>query len=102
MRYGLKDIVTGESNSLILLFCFSKNRNVSSKNILQGKDTAYKHDEEGILLFDADNDGDIDMFIASGGYERLQSVYYQDGFYLNGMEKEISLQIVWHFLKLYK
>lgn len=83
---GLEDIVTGESNSFnpsVLLQ--QKTGMFHQKNILQGKDTAsIKHDEEGILLFDADNDGDIDMFIASGGYESpSQSVYYQDGFYLN-------------------
>lgn len=38
----------------------------------------------GIVLFDADNDGDNDVYIASGGFEaKPNSTTYQDNFYLN-------------------
>ena len=38
----------------------------------------------GIVLFDADNDGDNDMYIASGGYENpAYTFHYRDKFYLN-------------------
>jgi hypothetical protein len=38
----------------------------------------------GILLFDADSDGDNDLYIASGGYEGVAgSISYKDKFYLN-------------------
>ena len=38
----------------------------------------------GIVLFDADNDGDNDIYTASGGYENPEYTYhYQDKFYLN-------------------
>ena len=38
----------------------------------------------GLLLFDADNDGDPDLYIASGGYENQPRTYhYSDKFYIN-------------------
>ena len=41
-------------------------------------------DDTGILLFDADMDGDPDLYIASGGYENERnSPSYQDHFYVN-------------------
>lgn len=40
--------------------------------------------DSGILLFDADNDGDLDIYISSGGYAyQPNSSAYQDRFYLN-------------------
>ncbi|HVW98632.1 MAG TPA: VCBS repeat-containing protein [Mucilaginibacter sp.] len=45
-------------------------------------DDQYK--DEGILLFDADGDGDLDLYIASGGYiKEANSPFYQDRFYVN-------------------
>ena len=41
-------------------------------------------DDMGIVLFDADNDGDLDLYIASGGYEsKPNSPAYQDKLYIN-------------------
>ncbi len=43
-----------------------------------------KMDDAGVLLFDADRDGDLDLYIASGGFESTGgSVNYKDRFYTN-------------------
>ena len=48
--------------------------------------------DEGILLFDADGDGDNDMYISDGGYEqKAGSPTYQDRFYVN--DGKLSCQL---------
>ncbi len=42
------------------------------------------HEDMGILLFDADNDNDLDLYIASGGFENEENdAGYKDQFYVN-------------------
>lgn len=49
---------------------------------VDAKKQTYK--DEGILLFDADGDGDLDLYIASGGFEyEPNSPNYRDRFYVN-------------------
>ncbi|MDP9048176.1 MAG: VCBS repeat-containing protein, partial [Bacteroidota bacterium] len=56
-------------------------RDLLPKNKNAGKEN-FK--DEGLLLFDADGDGDLDLYIASGGYEsRPGSPNYQDRLYIN-------------------
>src|SRR5206468_24557 len=56
-----------------------------SKLILPDASNKTKQSEDmGLLLFDADGDGDLDLYIASGSYENApNSPAYQDKFFLN-------------------
>jgi hypothetical protein len=48
-------------------------------------------EDMGVLLFDADGDGDQDLYIASGGYEsKPGAASYRDRFYLNDSKGNFS------------
>ncbi|MEO6981076.1 MAG: VCBS repeat-containing protein, partial [Mucilaginibacter sp.] len=49
--------------------------------------------DEGLLLFDANGDGKLDLYIASGGYEKTpNSPFYQDRIYLNDGKGNFTLE----------
>ena len=83
---GLDDLVCGGSFYYDAQFFLQQpNGNFTQKSLLgdvPGK--AKKAEDEGVLLFDADGDGDQDLYIASGGYETAPgSISYGDRFYIN-------------------
>ncbi|HUH33777.1 MAG TPA: FG-GAP-like repeat-containing protein, partial [Daejeonella sp.] len=83
---GLDDIVVGGSCLQgAQLFIQQVNQKFVQRDLLK-KDSpeACKSQDLGILLFDADNDHDLDIYIASGGYEiAANSPAYQDRLYVN-------------------
>ncbi|MGI8951572.1 MAG: VCBS repeat-containing protein [Chitinophagaceae bacterium] len=99
---GLDDIICGgSSNYPAQIFLQQKDGKFIQKNLLPGSSSSQKQNknelnssfemmntvgkvDEGILLFDADGDGDLDLYIASGGYQnQSNSSVYQDHFYVN-------------------
>lgn len=83
---GLDDMVCGGSYyRTTVLFLQQPGGKFIKKNLLTGKDTLNKNcSDEGILLFDADGDGDLDMYITSGGFQGTRnSASYQDRLYIN-------------------
>lgn len=83
---GLDDLVSSGSyaNSSQLFFQQPDGRFVT-KAILPGADATGKVREElGLLVFDADRDGDLDIYSAGGGYEqKAGSAAYRDLIYIN-------------------
>ena len=83
---GLDDIIIGgNSYNPAQLFLQQADGKFVQRALLPGVingDARVK--DEGLLLFDADGDGDLDLYIASGGYENKSgSPYYQDRLYIN-------------------
>ena len=81
---GLDDIFIGGSGSnRTTLLLQQKDGTFINKNILPGQNKK-NWDDMGLVLFDADNDGDLDLYIASGGYENAPNgPAYEDKLYLN-------------------
>jgi hypothetical protein len=79
---GLEDFYIGSATGSVgAMFLQQKEGNFVMKSIV-GKDSIFE--ETGVLLFDADNDNDLDLYAVSGGSEQAKgSVNYQDQLYLN-------------------
>ncbi|MES2872634.1 MAG: VCBS repeat-containing protein [Bacteroidota bacterium] len=82
----LDDIIVGGSFSFSAqAFLQQSNGRFIQKALIQNADIHTKRwEDEGLLLFDADNDGDLDLYVASGGYEHEKNTaVYQDKLYIN-------------------
>jgi hypothetical protein len=79
---GLEDFfAAGAYNQSGQLFIQKKDGSFRGQALTSG--TKYEEDM-GVLLFDADGDGDRDLYVVSGGNEfRKDSPYYQDKLYFN-------------------
>jgi enediyne biosynthesis protein E4 len=83
---GFDDLVCGGSYSYsATLLLQQANGRYITKELIPGANDQNKRCEDlGLLLFDADSDGDLDLYIASGGYEnKPNSEAYEDHYYVN-------------------
>lgn len=101
---GLEDVFVGGSNQHKGKFLIqSKDGKFSIQDLLSGEDGPAKITEDmGVLLFDAENDGDLDLYIVSGSNEfNPDSPSLQDMFYINDGKGnfQLSLQAIPQFLK---
>lgn len=83
---GLEDIFIGGSLNHKGTFLLQQpDGKYVEKDLLPGPDGVKKaQEDEGVLLFDADNDGDPDLYIVSGSVENpAGSNNYQDRLYIN-------------------
>jgi hypothetical protein len=79
---GLEDfIIGGSANNNPSVFFQKKDGSffLQKKNLRENK----KDEDEGLLLFDADNDHDLDLYIVSGSVENTSESNYFDHFYRN-------------------
>lgn len=91
---GLDDMITGGSFSYSgQLFLQQPDGKFLQKNLLPNADINSKRwEDEGMLLFDAEGDGDLDLYIASGGYENERNTNtYQDKLYVNDGKGNFSI-----------
>jgi hypothetical protein len=82
---GLDDLIMGGSEyHSARIFLQQADGKFIQKPLLQGDSLNKMTHDMGLLLFDADGDGDLDLYIASGGNEmQPNTAGYQDRFYLN-------------------
>ena len=83
---GLDDLYLGGSHFNKGKFFIQKtDGRFEIKDLLPGPDGDEKREEElGALFFDADGDGDNDLYLVSGGYEfSITDTAYQDRLFLN-------------------
>jgi hypothetical protein len=92
---GLDDMIAAGSlaNSACILMQ-EKNGKFTQKDLIKDATRANKNwQDEGIVLFDIDGDGDLDIYIASGGYESTaNTASYQDKIYLNDGKGNFKMQ----------
>jgi hypothetical protein len=80
---GLDDLVIGGSVKYnFTTYLAQKNGSFSSKGP-GSPDDKKREEDEGLLLFDADNDNDLDLYIVSGGFEGTSPADYRDRLYFN-------------------
>lgn len=105
---GLDDIICGgTSHQPTTIFYQQKDGNFVQKQLFQktnalpattveemyAMSVGSDYKDSGILLFDADGDGDLDIYISSGGYAyKPNSASYQDRFYLNNGKGNFTLE----------
>ncbi len=83
---GLEDFVVGGSAGISpTLFIQKKDGSFNKKLLFAAANLQTKNwKDEGLTLFDADGDGDLDLYTASGGFEGgPNSSVYSDQLYLN-------------------
>ena len=93
---GLDDFITGASpNYSTMLFIQKKDGTFSTNALLDSVKVLQKaSDDRGILLFDADSDGDLDLYISAGGYAYDASdKNYMDRFYINDGKGKFSVDL---------
>lgn len=91
---GMEDLLVGSSNGRPEICFFQKsNGNFKKQALFQSTDTLKPCIDMGLALFDADNDQDLDLYIAVGGYQALANAPdYGDRFYTNDGKGHFQLQ----------
>ncbi len=86
-------IVGGDANIPAQIFFQMPDGTFKQRDLLQTKNSTYDNfSDAGMLLFDANGDGKLDLYVASGGYEEARGSHsYQDRLYLNDGKGNFTL-----------
>lgn len=98
---GLDDMICGGTSlkSAIVLYqqtdgkFLQKDLLTKLENVIRDSLTGlpFENKDSGVLLFDADGDNDLDLYITSGGYiGKPNTAIYQDKFYINNGKGEFT------------
>ena len=93
---GLDDMVVGgNAYNPTQLFLQQKNGKFQQKNLYpQAPAGSPYFKDAGLLLFDADGDGNLDLYAASGGYDAAANgPEYQDRLYINDGKGNFTLSV---------
>ncbi len=91
---GLDDIITGGASRFSAqIFLQQKNNSFTQSELLPKEESIKKkYSDMGMLLFDADNDGDMDLYCSAGGFEETtNSTIYKDHFYINDSKGNFTI-----------
>jgi len=83
---GLDDIIVGGNSSYSpVILLQQKNGTFLQKDLMQlPENNTVQFQDMGLTLFDADGDGDLDLYISHGGYNaKANTNAYQDKFFIN-------------------
>lgn len=89
----LDDFITGGAPGFSpMVFTQNSNSKFTKTSLLTIEQAAQKtSDDRGVLLFDADSDGDLDLYTSSGGYmEEQGNASYADVIYINNGKGKFS------------
>jgi hypothetical protein len=86
-------IIGGDSYHQAQVFLQLPDGRFKQRDLVATKEDPYKHyNDAGLLLFDANGDGKLDLYAASGGYmEAPNTAPYQDRLYLNDGKGNFTL-----------
>ena len=89
---GREDFIVGGSSLYnARIFKHAAGGGFNSDVLVKTKDK--KSEDEGLLLFDADADGDLDLYCVSGSYEgEADEPHYQDRLYFNNGSGDFQLR----------
>lgn len=81
---GLEDFIVGSAAGYEPTLFFQQEDGSFKEIMLFSETEAHRFEEMGMVLFDVDNDGDLDLYLVSGSSEfRPEALEYVDRLYLN-------------------